>query len=215
MIDDLLEAPTATAGIPVVPVKADITWLTDDLATGGDFDYNAITANAQLRDLLGQGVGVVIDTRIEDDDAAIWSKFPVEYHHIPEDDYQGNHIDPADFNKAVLIARKAEAQGKKVFVHCHMGINRGPSTAYAILLDRGWAPEEAFDLIRAKRPIAAVYYAEDALRADLARRRTTQSEAAKIINNFNAHHDKVFGAKEMEETQHIIRNTHIQRGDFV
>ena len=210
-----VEAATATAGIPAVAVKADITWLTDNLATGGDFDYNAVIANAQLRDLLVQNVGVVIDTRIEDDDAAIWSKHPVEYHHIPEDDYQGNHIDPADFDRAVLIAHSALAEGKKVFVHCHMGINRGPSTAFAILLDQGMAPAEAFDLIRAKRPIAAVYYAEDALRADLARRGVPASEAAQIINEFAAHHDAVFGPKEMAETQHIIRDTHIARGDFV
>jgi len=206
---------TATAGIPAVPAKADITWLTDSLATGGDFDYNAIIANAQLRDLLAQSVGVVIDTRIEDDDTAIWSKHPVEYYHIPEDDYQGNHIAPADFDQAVMIARQAAAQGKKVFVHCHMGINRGPSTAFAILLDRGMAPDAAFDLIRSKRPIAAVYYAEDALRADLARRGATATQAASSINSFIKHRDSVFGEKELEQVQHIIRDTHIARGDFV
>jgi dual specificity phosphatase 3 len=210
-----METPTATAGIPVVPAKADISWLTDDLATGGDFDYNAVVANAQLQDLLRQGVGVVIDTRIEDDDSAIWSRHPVEYHHIPEDDFQGNHIDPADFDKAIAIARDALARGKKVFVHCHMGINRGPSTAYAILLDRGWNASEAFDLIREKRPIAAVYYAEDALRADLSRHGVSQSEAASTIKQFTQHRDKVFGAKELAETQHIIRDTHIARGDFI
>jgi len=210
-----VEAATATAGIPMVPAKADITWLTDDLATGGDFDYNAMVANMQLRDLLNQQVGMVIDTRIEDDDSAIWSCQPVEYVHIPEDDYQGNHIAPADFDQAVLLARAAAAEGKKVFVHCHMGINRGPSTAFAILLDRGWEPSAAFDLIRSKRPIAAVYYAEDALRADLARRHTDPATAAQIIKDFTAHRDAVFGAKEMAETQHIIRDTHIARGDMV
>jgi hypothetical protein len=113
-----------------------------------------------------------------------------------------------------MIARNAVTQGKKVFVHCHMGINRGPSTAFAILLDQGMAPEQAFDLIRAKRPIAAVYYAEDALRADLARRGVPPKEASLIIKRFETHRDKVFGAKEMAETQHIIRDTHIARGDF-
>jgi len=213
-VPDLVDVATATAGIPAVPAKADITWLTDDLATGGDFDYNAVVANAQLRDLLAQDVGVIIDTRIEDDDSAIWARHPVKYYHIPEDDYQGNHIDPADFDKAVLIARDAAAAGKKLFVHCHMGINRGPSTAYAILLDRGWDPAKAFDLIRGKRPIAAVYYAEDALRADLARRHTPATEAARIIKEFLAHRDQVFGPKQLAETQHIIRDTHIARGDF-
>ena len=51
-----------------------------------------------------------------------------------------------------------------LLVHCHMGINRGPSAAYAILLTRGHDPIEAIDLVRARRPIAAVDYADDSLR---------------------------------------------------
>ena len=54
--------------------------------------------------------------------------------------------------------------GSTVLAHCHMGINRGPSTAYAILLTLGWDPVDAVDHIRAVRPIAAVFYAEDAVR---------------------------------------------------
>ncbi|MCL1801325.1 MAG: dual specificity protein phosphatase family protein [Promicromonosporaceae bacterium] len=194
---------------------ADITWLTDDVATGGDFDYNPRVARAQLDDLIQQGVTLVIDTRIEDDDAAIWAQVPgVEYIHLPQDDYQGYHIASEHFDKAVELARAAIAAGGKVFVHCHMGINRGPSTAYAILLDQGMGAAEAFDLIRARRPIAAVYYAEDALRADLARRNTGWNAAAEALNEFAAHHDKVFGRAELAQIQHIIRDTHIKRGDF-
>ena len=51
----------------------------------------------------------------------------------------------------------------KVLVHCHMGINRGPSLAFAALLASGWDPVDAIDRIRQVRPIAAVGYAEDAL----------------------------------------------------
>lgn len=53
---------------------------------------------------------------------------------------------------------------RKVVVHCHMGVNSGPSMAYAILLSRGYGPVEALDLIRSARPIAAILYAADALR---------------------------------------------------
>ena len=44
-----------------------------------------------------------------------------------------------------------------------MGINRGPSLAYAVLLAQGWDPIDALDAIRTARPIAAMGYAEDAL----------------------------------------------------
>lgn len=50
-----------------------------------------------------------------------------------------------------------------VFVHCHMGINRGPSLTFATMLEMGYEPVAAIDRIRTTRPIAAVGYAEDAL----------------------------------------------------
>ena len=190
---------------------ANLSWLTDTLATGGDFDYNSKVAAAQLQDLLDNGVRVVIDCRIEDDDAIAWANHPeVEYHHLPEDDYFGHRMSAAHFDKAVEIARSAQLRGAKVFTHCHMGINRGPSTAFAILLDRGYSPEDAFDLIRAKRPIAGIYYAEDALRAHLARSGSVSDDP---ILQFRQHRDKVFGDDEIDEVAHIIRETHYQRGD--
>ena len=44
-----------------------------------------------------------------------------------------------------------------------MGVNRGPSMAYAILLALGWDAVEALNAIRATRPIAGVIYAGNAL----------------------------------------------------
>ena len=45
-----------------------------------------------------------------------------------------------------------------------MGINRGPSLGYAVMLAQGWDPVDALDTIRRARPQAYVAYAEDALR---------------------------------------------------
>jgi protein-tyrosine phosphatase len=50
-----------------------------------------------------------------------------------------------------------------VLAHCHMGINRGPSLGFAILLAQGWDPVEAIAAVRAARPVANVWYAADAL----------------------------------------------------
>jgi hypothetical protein len=44
-----------------------------------------------------------------------------------------------------------------------MGINRGPSVGFAILLALGWDPVEAIAAIRRARPVANVWYAADAL----------------------------------------------------
>ena len=50
-----------------------------------------------------------------------------------------------------------------------MGINRGPSAGFAVLLDQGWDPVDALAAIRDARPIANVWYAEDAVEWHLAR----------------------------------------------
>ena len=50
-----------------------------------------------------------------------------------------------------------------VLTHCHMGINRGPSLGFAVLLAQGWDPVDAIAAIRAARPQANVWYAADAL----------------------------------------------------
>ena len=51
----------------------------------------------------------------------------------------------------------------RVVVHCHMGVNRAPSMAFAALLALGYDIEDGLDAIRDARPIAAILYAEDAV----------------------------------------------------
>ncbi|MFM7225394.1 MAG: hypothetical protein ACKO1Y_08215, partial [Actinomycetota bacterium] len=46
----------------------------------------------------------------------------------------------------------------------HMGVNRGPSMAFRLLLEQGWDPIAALEAIREARPIANVAYAESAMR---------------------------------------------------
>lgn len=79
-----------------------------------------------------------------------------------------------DFALAAL-----EDPSAKVLAHCHMGINRGPSMAYAILLAQGWDPVAAIDRIRQARPIANVWYAEDAL--DWWHRRTQADSQRRVV----------------------------------
>jgi hypothetical protein len=52
-----------------------------------------------------------------------------------------------------------------LMVHCHMGVNRGPSMALAMLLDQGWDVVDALNAIRQARPIAGIIYYESAIRA--------------------------------------------------
>jgi len=72
----------------------------------------------------------------------------------------GSPRDPRWFESTTAAAERADS----VLVHCHMGVARGPSVAFAILLSRGWDEIDALEAVMFGRPIASVGYAADALR---------------------------------------------------
>lgn len=190
--------------------EANISWITDQIATGGDFSFNPEKAQRQFMDLLSQDIDLVIDCRIEASDHEVWDTTDVDYLHLPVNDIYGQHLPMEHFDAAVEAARPVLESGGKVFVHCHMGINRGPSTAYALLLDQGVPSTKAFDMIRKARPQAAVYYAEDALKAHLHRRWIVGAKARARLQTFRDHHKRVFTKKDWAAVQHVIRSNHEQ-----
>jgi dual specificity phosphatase 3 len=88
----------------------------------------------------------------------------VRYLHHGMDDV-GQAVPASWFEHAVAWIEQAWAQDPEavVLTHCHMGINRGPSLGFAVLLAQGWDPVDAIAAIRAARPHANVWYAADAL----------------------------------------------------
>lgn len=132
----------------------------------GDLPSNPLARIALLDQWEASGVGHIIDVRIErNDSSTVRSTHPhLGYSWLGVDDDGGRQADEW-FQAGVDAALAAIADSAtKVLVHCHMGINRGPSMGFAILLATGWEPVAALEAIRAARPIAAVLYAEDALR---------------------------------------------------
>ena len=64
----------------------------------------------------------------------------VTYLHHGMDD-AGQRVPAEWFDVAVGFALDALSEpGTKVLTHCHMGINRGPSLGFAVLLALGWDP---------------------------------------------------------------------------
>lgn len=190
--------------------KANITWITDQIATGGDLSFNHFKANRQWRELIEMDIDLIIDCRIEANDEHLWDGTGIDYLHLPTDDVVGGHIPYEHFDKAVEAARPVLERGGKVFAHCHMGINRGPSTAFAILLDQKMPATKAFDLIRKKRPQAAVYFAKDAMAAHLNRRGVkfgTKEWKRRYFGLMN-HIEEVFPPSERRKVGHIIRTLH-------
>lgn len=191
-------------------MSANISWITDLLATGGDLSMDPSLAADQVLDIASQNVTLIIDTREEASDEDIWEEVGIEYLWLPTDDKEGHHIPSSLFDKAVREAMFYMDMKEKVFVHCHMGVNRGPSVAYAILLAYDHDPVKAFDLIREKRPQAAVLYAPDALEAELKRRDFHHPvERTRLeLRMKNAWTDE-----ERARIEHVIREHHARDDD--
>lgn len=147
--------------------SANLHFVTAQLAIGGDLNaFDDTLAGEQLDDLLRLGITHVLDVRMEWDDAQTFTdRAPhVRYLHHGMDD-AGQAVPAEWFERVVGWAEDAYRQDPDavVLAHCHMGINRGPSVGFAILLALGWDPVEAIAAVRRARPVANVWYAADAL----------------------------------------------------
>ena len=131
----------------------------------GDLPAGRHEAEAQLATWIEEGITHVLDVRSEYSDEAFVAEIAPElgYIHLGVDDH-GDHMDPEWFAQGVGAALQVlEDPDARILVHCHMGVNRGPSMGFAILLALGFGVRAALDAISAARPIAAVLYAWDAL----------------------------------------------------
>jgi dual specificity phosphatase 3 len=146
-------------------IMTNLDFIIPQLATGGDLPQNQQDAVGVLQKWRSLGITHVVDNRFE------WTDANLVAEHCPEIQYLHHGVDDAGqqmpdwwFGIGTEWVRGAlQDPQAKVLVHCHMGINRGPSMAYACLLMLGHDPIEAMTMIRSARPIAAIGYAENAL----------------------------------------------------
>ena len=139
--------------------------ITPWLALSGDLDTTvASNAERQLTEWVDNGVTHIVDLRGEwNDDQFVAEYSPlVAYHWLGTHDSGGHQTDEW-YEDGLEVYRSVRAADGCAMVHCHMGINRGPSMGFRWLLEAGIDPVEALDLIRGARPIAGIIYADSAL----------------------------------------------------
>ena len=152
--------------------------VTDWLFLCGDLPEERQCVRIQLAEWVDAGVTDIVDVREEWTDEKLVRQFAphVRYHHLGTHD-DGGAQDAEWFTAGLTALHDALAHdGAKVVVHCHMGVNRGPSMGFAYLLDQGWSPDVALRAIREARPIAAIAYAKDALDAHHVRREVAEDQ---------------------------------------
>lgn len=187
---------TSNPVLSTIPVQIDLDpahwWRTPCevlpwLFVCGDLDTGRPEAGrAQLAAWHRLGITDIIDVRVEWNDKGFVMKFEpsIDYHWLGTDD-DGRGQSDAWFESIIAAALKARLNPDgKMLVHCHMGVNRAPSAALAIMLAEGWDVVEALDRIRAARPIAGILYAHDAI--DWWHRRNGSSPEAALFDHERA-----------------------------
>lgn len=143
-----------------------LCWATEQVALTGDLPTDRpAAALAQLGEWVAAGVTDIIDVRGECDDEGFVARHAphITYHWLGTDDDGGGQPDEWFASGVAAAIEALRHPDRKVVVHCHMGVNRGPSMGLAILVALGHDPIEALENIRASRPIAGIIYGENAV----------------------------------------------------
>ena len=129
--------------------KADLHWLTNDLALGGCFPQE------RAADLARQhGIGAVVDMRGEySDDHQLLRSAGITFLHLPTPDMEPAEVEVLD--EGVEFVRESIAQGQKVLIHCQHGIGRSALLALCVLVHQGYEPLQALELAKDKRPVVS------------------------------------------------------------
>jgi hypothetical protein len=162
----------------------------DRIVVSGDLHIEEELAVTALRTWQDTGITGVVDCREEWSDEELVRRLAPEigYCHVGIDDDGSRRPDTwFDDGTAGALDLLDRTDGQ-VLVHCHMGINRGPSMAYAVLLRLGWDHLDALDAIRSARPIAALIYAEDAASWWARRNGVTDAAAAAMCQDVRDWH---------------------------
>lgn len=149
-------------GLPCGHLHHDWSWVESSVATGG---MPATLADVDA--LVAEGITHVVNVATEDADAAsrlLGTDPRISYLWNPTPD-DGRWKPVEWFDRTIDFVLPAIENGDRVLIHCHCGSNRGPSSAYAVLLAMGHAPATAEAMIRAARPQARLMYLEDAREA--------------------------------------------------
>lgn len=139
---------------------ADYDFVNKRLATGA-----ALQTPEDAVEIVSAGITHVVDCTDAEDDTQLFVQTGVQvlWNPVPDD---GQPKAPDWFGRSLVFAMPALGQPKnKIYAHCSAGMNRGPSTCFAIMLALGFAPEDAEAVIRAARPKVTLAYKQDAINA--------------------------------------------------
>ena len=162
--------------------------VTDFLYVGGSIPSGEGDPATVLSELRSHGLTHILDCRTETNDERLVARLApsVIYHQAGTEDEAAGTAE-GWFESGVTFAREAlKAPGSVLLTHCALGEARGPSMAYAVLLDQGYDPGEALLMITEARPQAKASYAEHALDWHLTRSGATEEQRTAAFESLRA-----------------------------
>jgi predicted protein tyrosine phosphatase len=179
LFDSNLQARPKNAGA----IWRTLCWVNDQVAISGDLSEYDSEALVQLNDWINQGITDIIDLRGEGshEDFVAENAPHIRYHWLGVDDEGDRRSD--EWFEAIEAAAQLVLQdpSRKVVIHCHMGVNRGPSAAFTALITHGVDPILALTQIRSARPVAAILYSFDAVQWFAHRQGKSEQEVADLF----------------------------------
>ncbi len=107
-------------------------------------------AAAVLDELHDRGIRILVSLDEVGLDPALVQAHGLQHRHIPVTDFEPPSLEQArEFAK--LVSTSLEA-GEPVAAHCQGGIGRTGTLIASYLISQGMTPDEASELVRAKRP---------------------------------------------------------------
>jgi len=126
----------------------DMTWVTDRIAVGG-----GIWNEANMIEVVREGVTHIIDMQIEFDDTRLAEPYGVKVLWNPTDD-DFRPKPPELFQRGVDFALEAlQDPQAKLLIHCAAGVHRAPMMTLAVLRAQGWSLRDAVIEIEDKRDV--------------------------------------------------------------
>jgi protein-tyrosine phosphatase len=106
----------------------------------------------QARRLVRDGINAVVDLRSERNESdEVWPP-EVEVVRVGLQDHGSPTVD--ELRAAAQAVSELMRRGREVFLHCHAGLERGPTVACATLILQGWPLNNAYRQVVESRPRA-------------------------------------------------------------
>jgi hypothetical protein len=133
----------------VEPLRPNFDWITDRLAVGGGFPPHRTRELAR-----SHKIRAVVDLRAEGcDDESLLRAHGIGFLHLPTEDHAA--VSQSMLGEGVAFVNKRLDRGDAVLAHCEHGIGRSALLALCVLVSRGFAPIDALELAKAKRPLVS------------------------------------------------------------